>query len=199
MIWSFFHVSLPKEGEKLCGDTVVVRVEAGVTLLAVVDALGHGHPAAVVADRGREFLTSAPLDGDVRALTDGLHDALRGTRGVAAMCCLVRGDHIEGCGVGNVELRSARSRVPVVLTPGVLGVQMMRARVFQATLSPGARLVLFSDGISPRIDLEKVERMPAEPACKALLERYRRSHDDATLLVADLEPTARVDFPARQR
>lgn len=199
MSWTIAHVSLPKEGETLCGDTVVVRSEDGVMLLAVLDALGHGPPAALVADVGRAFLIDAPLDTDVRRLTDGLHAALRGTRGVAAMCCIIRGDRIEGCGIGNVEMRSSRSRVPVVLTPGVLGVQMMRPRVFQGTLSPGARLVLFSDGLSPRMDLEKVERLPAEPACKALLERYRRSHDDATLLVADLETTARMDFPAQRR
>jgi phosphoserine phosphatase RsbX len=197
--WSHFHVSLPKEGEKLCGDTAVVRVEQGVTLLAVIDALGHGAAAAPVAEQGRRFLADVPLDRDVRTLTEGLHDALRGTRGVAAMCCLVRADQMEGCGVGNVDLRASKSRVPVVLTPGVLGVQSTRLRVFQTTLTPGARLVLFSDGISPRLDLERVDRLPAEEACRALIERYRRSQDDATLLVADLEPPARVDFPARRR
>lgn len=199
MSWEIFHESLPKEGETACGDTVVVRVEERVTLLAVIDALGHGPQAAVVADRGREFLKDTPLDTDVRTLTEGLHAALRGTRGVAAMCCLVRGDRIQGCGVGNVEMRVMKSRVPVILTPGVLGVQVMRLRVFEATLTPGARLVLFSDGISPRLDLERVERLAAQPAAKALLERYRRAHDDATLLVADLEPTSRMDFPARRR
>lgn len=199
MSWSIFHTCVPKEGETLCGDTVVVRDEGGVTLLAVIDALGHGPPAAVVADRGREYLAGARLDRDVGALTEGLHEALRGTRGVAAMCCLIRADRMEGCGVGNVELRSSGSRVPAILTPGVLGVQVTRLRVFQTTLTPGARIVLFSDGVSPRIDLERVERLPAEPAGKALFERYRRAHDDATLLVADLEPSARMDFPARRR
>jgi negative regulator of sigma-B (phosphoserine phosphatase) len=201
--WSYAHASLPKQGEKACGDTVVVRVEEGVALLAVIDALGHGAAAAVVAEQCRDFLSEAPLDRDVRTLTEGLHEALRGTRGgtrgVAAMCCLVRGDQVEGCGVGNVELRASRSRVPVMLTPGVLGVQLTRVRVFQGTLTPGARVVMFSDGISPRIDLSRVEHLPTEPACQALLERYRRPHDDATLLVADLEPAARMDFPARQR
>lgn len=199
MSWTIFHTSIPKEGETACGDAVTVRVEEGVTLLAVIDALGHGPQAAVVADRGQAFLKDTPLDMDVGTLTEGLHAALRGTRGVAAMCCLIRGDRIQGCGVGNVELRSMGSRVPAILTPGVLGVQMMRLRVFEATLTPGARLVLFSDGISPRLDLERVERLPAEPAGKALLERYRRSHDDATLLVADLDPMSRMDFPARRR
>ncbi|MEZ4307062.1 MAG: hypothetical protein R3F14_03325 [Polyangiaceae bacterium] len=131
-------------------------------------------------------------------MTEGLHDALRGTRGAAAMCVVVRGNHLTGCGVGNVELRATRTRVPVVLTPGILGVSLRRPRRFESTLSSAGRLLIFSDGISPRMDLDRVDRLPPEPACRALVERYRRNHDDATLLVADLHATA-VDFATPQR
>ena len=43
------HLSLPKEGERLNGDAVVVhRYERG-TLVSLIDALGHGEYAAAVA------------------------------------------------------------------------------------------------------------------------------------------------------
>jgi len=184
---SLFHVSLPKLGETVSGDAVVTRVEDGTTLLAVVDSLGHGPAAAVVADRACEYLAAVSLEKNARSLTEGLHDALRGTRGAAAMCCLLRDGRIEGCGVGNVELRALTSRVPVVLTPGILGVSLHRTRVFEGPLVKRTRLFLFSDGLSPRMDLLMFERLSAEHACKALMERYRRSHDDATLLVVDVE------------
>lgn len=184
---SLFHVSLPKEGEIHCGDAVITRVEPEATLLVVIDALGHGPQAAVVADKGRAFLEQVPLTRDVRGITEGLHEALRGTRGAAAMCCLIKRGRLEGCGVGNVELRSPVARVPVVLTPGILGVSLQRTRVFEAGLAAGARLLLFSDGLSPRMDLDGHEKLNTESACKILMHRYRRSHDDATLLVADIE------------
>lgn len=184
---SLSHISIPKEGEVLSGDAVITRRQPGITLLAVIDALGHGPHAAVVADRSREYLDSARLDQSVYALTEGLHDALRGTRGAAAMVCLLKNDRLEGCGVGNVELRALTSRIPVVLSPGILGVTLRRARIFEGGLVAGSRLFLFSDGISPRMDLLAVERLPVEQACKALVDRYRRSHDDATLLVADIQ------------
>jgi negative regulator of sigma-B (phosphoserine phosphatase) len=184
---SLFHISLPKLGEHVSGDAVVTRVEQGATLLAVVDSLGHGPAAAVVADRAREFLDKVPLEKTARSLTEGLHDALRGTRGAAAMCCLIKNGRLEGCGVGNVELRTLTSRVPVVLTPGILGVSLQRTRVFEGALVSRARLFLFSDGLSPRMDLLMCERLSTAEACKALMERYRRSHDDATLLIADVE------------
>lgn len=184
---SLFQISLPKLGESVSGDAVITRVEQGATLLAVVDSLGHGHPAAVVADRARAYLDTVPLDKNARSLTEGLHDALRGTRGAAAMCCLIKNGKLEGCGVGNVELRTLTSRVPVVLTPGILGVSLQRTRVFEGALVAHTRLFLFSDGLSPRMDLLMCERLSTEESCKALMERYRRSHDDATLLVVDVE------------
>lgn len=187
---SLSHITLPKVGEVASGDTVVVRSEDGVTLLAVIDALGHGPQAAVVADRGREFLEKVPLAGSVLALTEGLHDALRGTRGAAAMCCLLRGGRLEGCGVGNVELRALGARVPIVLTPGILGVQLHRTRVFEGPLAVGARLLIFSDGVSPRMEFDRFEKLAADHACKSMMDRYRRAHDDATLLVADVQELA---------
>jgi hypothetical protein len=94
---------------------------------------------------------------------------------------------VEGCGVGNVELRVLSSRVPVILTPGILGVSLNRTRVFEGPVGAGARFILFSDGISPRMELDRYEKLPVETACKTMVERYRRTHDDATLLIADVE------------
>lgn len=184
---SLHHVSLPKDGEKVSGDAVVVRVEPEGALLAVIDALGHGPAASPVADRGKAFLEGVTLERDVRYITEGLHEALRGTRGAAAMCCLLKKGRIEGCGIGNVELRSSKDRVPVVLTPGILGVSLQRVRTFEARVSAGARIYIYSDGVSPRMDLERVARLATEAACAALMRQYRRTHDDATLLVADIE------------
>lgn len=181
------HVSLPKEGELVSGDAVIVREQAGTHLFVVIDSLGHGPVAAVVADRARAFLDKVPLDRDVRYVIDGLHAALRGTRGAAGMVCLVRKGRVEGCGIGNVEMRVIKDRVPVVLTPGILGVSTLRSRIFEGSISAGARLLLFSDGISPRMDLERIAKLSAEAACKLLMERYRRAHDDATVLVVDVQ------------
>ncbi|MFO0588006.1 MAG: SpoIIE family protein phosphatase [Polyangiaceae bacterium] len=183
---SHFHISLPKEGEQLSGDAVVVREKDGTFLFAVIDSLGHGPVASIVADRARAYLATAPLDRDVRYLMEGLHGALRGTRGAAGMCCLVRKGRIEGCGIGNVELRVLKNRVPVVLTPGILGVSTLRARIFEGSVSSGARLLMFSDGISPRMDMERTAKLSAEEACRSLVERYRRAHDDASLLIIDV-------------
>lgn len=180
------HLSEPCQGFDRNGDAVVVRSTAGGTLLAVVDALGHGPTAADIADRAVAHLGEAPLEQGVIGVMEGLHAALRGTRGAAAMVSLLRGGRLEGCGVGNVEMRSLRAYVPVMQSPGILGVRVRRYNVFAGDISPGARIVLFSDGISAQAPVGQTERMHTREACEFLYRGYRRSHDDATVLVADV-------------
>jgi negative regulator of sigma-B (phosphoserine phosphatase) len=182
------HRCVPREGEQQCGDIAVVRASAELTLIAVIDALGHGPHAAATAKIAADHLEAAALDCGIHRLVEGLHAALRGSRGAAAMIVLLRSDgRLEGCGVGNVELRCIGSRVPSVLTPGVLGASITRLRAFNAYVASGDRLVMFSDGLSSRMDLDRVRALTPGDACDALMTQYRRAHDDSTVLVTDLE------------
>jgi negative regulator of sigma-B (phosphoserine phosphatase) len=182
------HLCVPRQGETECGDIAVVRTDADVSLLAVIDALGHGPHAATAARIAAELLAVAPLDRGVLHLMESLHAALRGSRGAAAMLCLLSTDgRLQGCGVGNVEMRTVGSRVPTVLTPGILGASVNRLRTFEARVVPGDRLVLVSDGISSRMDLGSVRGLSPAGACDVLMTQNRRTHDDSTLLVIDIE------------
>jgi negative regulator of sigma-B (phosphoserine phosphatase) len=182
------HLVLPKEGEQQSGDAVFVRLADGGGLFAVIDALGHGERAAEAAAVALAVLEEAPTSWGAGVLVEQLHLRLRGTRGAAAMICVLREGRIEGCSVGNVELISVGTRIPWVPSPGILGASLRRIRLFQADLCPGDRLVLLSDGVSPRIDPILFRGVAAPDACRTLMTRYRRPHDDATVLVADIEP-----------
>lgn len=182
------HRSVPRQGEAECGDIAVFRADAGVTLFAVIDALGHGPHAASAARIAADHLVGAALDRGLLHLIETLHAALRGSRGAAAMLCILTPDGVlQGCGVGNVELRAIGSRVPAVLTPGILGASINRLRTFEARLSVGDRLIIFSDGLSARMDLDRVRGLSPGEACDVLMAEYRRSHDDSTVLVTDIE------------
>ncbi len=182
------HRSVPREGEVECGDLAVTRAAEGITLLAVVDALGHGPLAAAAARLAADHLAQAPLERGLLPLMEGLHAALKGSRGAAAMIVLLASDgRLQGCGVGNVELRSIGARVPAVLTPGILGASINRLRTFEARVTAGDRLVIFTDGLSSRMELDRLRGLTPGQACDALMARYRRTHDDSTVLVTDLE------------
>ncbi len=178
---------VPARGEHVSGDCAVVREEAGVTLIAVIDVLGHGPEAAKVAELAATHLRQGPM-GAAREAIASLHERLRGTRGAAASVCVVRDRTLTGCGVGNVEIRVLGTSVPTVLTPGILGHRVHRLREFAARLSDGDRLVFFTDGISSRVPLSDLRTLPPAEACRAIMHAHRRPHDDATVVVADLQP-----------
>nr|WP_211193955.1 SpoIIE family protein phosphatase [Pyxidicoccus fallax] len=184
---SVAHRSRPKQGEVANGDAALVREEGGHTLVAVVDALGHGPMAAQAAAEAVRCLNSLPLGTAVEPLVEALHAALRGGRGAAVMLGLFDGKRLHCGGVGNVELRTSGTKVPVLPTPGVLGQSMRTLRTVSVAMAPGDRIVLFSDGLTFRVDLEPARRLSPEKACELLMERYSRPTDDATVLVADVE------------
>jgi phosphoserine phosphatase RsbX len=181
------YLSVPKETEHANGDRIVVRRgHDGRTLLGVIDALGHGPGAEEVSLAALDLLTNAPPDVGVGELMERLHVRLRGTRGAAATMCIVAGGKLDACGVGNVELRCAETEIPFIFSPGILGVRVQKFRVCTAQAVTDTRLVFFSDGIHPVNRLEDLRKLPPAAACQAILQKYRRSEDDATILIADL-------------
>jgi phosphoserine phosphatase RsbX len=185
------YLTMPREGERENGDAVFVsdRGPEG-TLFAVIDALGHGRNAAVVARRAVETLNALSRETGVEGAVSALHEALRGTRGACAFVCLVTRETITACSVGNIELRSTGMRLPFVLTAGVLGIRLRPLRVLSTKRTGRARLAAYSDGISSRFHLEDLAAYSTSEACRAIFERHRRPHDDATVLFADLADLA---------
>jgi negative regulator of sigma-B (phosphoserine phosphatase) len=115
-----------------------------------------------------------------------VHGALRGTRGAAATVCVLNGQRLEACAVGNVQLSAHGSSLPLVLSAGVLGHQVGTFRICRCEVAPRTRLALFSDGISTRVRLEETSKLTPAAACHAIFAQHRRAEDDATILIADL-------------
>jgi anti-sigma regulatory factor (Ser/Thr protein kinase) len=188
-------VSLPKLGERVCGDGWTVDDRGDVCRLMVVDGLGHGDFAHEAAQRAaavfRESSSTSPLEIIQRA-----HDALRGTRGAAlAVAVIAREDAVvRFAGVGNVSgTIIARHRTHSLASfNGIVGLEIRKLQEFEAPWARDATIVLHSDGLGSRWRLEQhpglLERHPALLA--ALLVRdCARGRDDATILVAR-EPRA---------
>lgn len=185
--------SVPCEGEVACGDRVVHRTDGDTHLIAVVDALGHGAAAAEVADAAASQLTAADVGADAEHLMWKLHRGLAGSRGAAVLLLKLAAGRLEGCSVGNVQMRSVGLDVPSVLSPGILGVRVRKIRSFEAELRSASRLVLFSDGVSSRFDLGDVRTLDPTATCDAILAHHRRAHDDATVVVGDLAPDGETE------
>jgi len=180
-------VTRPCAGEIVNGDRALVLEQDEYRAFVVVDALGHGpiaHEAAAVAE---EFLGRVELARGTLEVLEQLHQAMRGSRGAAVTMVLQHGVELEACGVGNVGIRLEGGTLPFVASPGVVGGQVRRFRVATGGLSARARLYLYSDGISERFRPHDFHRLAPKEACEALLVQHGKSHDDATVLIADLE------------
>ena len=153
----------------------------------MIDGLGHGYDAQVASLAAIKYLSEVALDTPFEDLMQSLHASMRGTRGAAGTVCISSGTDFVACSVGNVELRPVRAEIPLISSAGILGVRVQKFRICRTQISRACRLVMFSDGISNPTSINEFQNVSPKPACEGLLLRHRRTYDDATVLIADLE------------
>ena len=127
----------------------------------------------------------------VAALMERMHLALRPTRGAAAAVADVdvAARVVRYAGVGNIAATvwgpdGSRS---LVSHNGIVGHEMRKVQRFEVPLPPRGLLVMHSDGIATRWQLEKYPGLALrDPAVVAavLYRDFCRGRDDATVVVA---------------
>lgn len=184
-------LSIAKAGERVCGDAWVVVELARRAVLGVADGLGHG-PAAADAARTAVEVIRRTAEQTPRDIVGAAHAALRATRGAAlavASLDLVTGE-LRYAGLGNVVgaiVGAAGGDRRLVSLAGTAGHAARSIREFEYQLPDDAVLVMHSDGIATRWDLEAYPGLLARhPALVAgvLFRDHARGRDDATVLAA---------------
>jgi len=183
------------KGETVCGDAYFIKEYAGRVLIAVIDGLGHGSAAAAAANRAVEYLK----DNYEMSLTEiirGCHEELKTTRGAVIGMTLIDLDRstLSYAGVGNIEIRvKGRVTVRPVSVNGILGSNLRKVREEEFPCQRGDIIILHSDGISGKFDLNLYppEFLGQHP--QAIAERiaaeFGRERDDLTIVVARLDKT----------
>ena len=184
-----FRESLPRQGERTCGDAWAVTGSGPAWRAVLADGLGHGVEAARASDEAvRVFEEHAgETPGD---LVQRMHQVLRSTRGAAAL--VLGGDAATGtmraCGVGNVSAAvvSEEGTRQVTSVNGTLGHALRKVTEFVYTWPRTSLLVAHSDGISSQLSLERYPGWKARhPSLLAglLWRDFGKAHDDSTVLV----------------
>ncbi len=177
-------------GETVVGDAWHADWRGPVCRLAVIDGLGHGPHAATAARAAVEAIerleTVNPLE-----LLAACHRALLSTRGAAIWigCVDTQSGRLNYAGAGNVEGRlwQLGREQRLVGQRGIVGGVLPRLRVHEASLLGGCLLVVYSDGVRQRFQLDEVtDGRAAEPGriADGILAGWARSTDDATVLAA---------------
>ncbi|MDH1100205.1 ATP-binding protein [Pseudomonas mosselii] len=177
-----------------CGDTWHVALTHGRLSALLVDGLGHGPDAEEAAQSAAAaFAEDAFLDPLL--LIERLHLAMCSTRGGAVAIAQhdQHSGHMAFSGIGNIgaSLVAPTRMRGMPSLPGIVGGQYRKAQVFDYADVTGNLLILYSDGLQSRWNLQDypglVHRHPAVIA--AVLHRdFCRGRDDVTVLVIDLEP-----------
>lgn len=183
------HRCSPFPGEVAAGDRPFFFERGQTSFFGLLDVLGHGPEAAEVASMATSLLQDIDFEHeDVGRCIQALHHGLRGTRGAAATLCRLSSGRIGVSGIGNVTARSSGSKLSLYGAPGILGRRLRRTRVGHMASSPGARIVLFTDGIRGDFSFGGLSESHGEDLCHRLMTHQRRVHDDASVLVADIVP-----------
>lgn len=186
--WGAVHVPYP--GELVNGDGFVVSPGVVRLRALLVDGLGHGPLARQAARTAEDVFRAAPHLAPRGAL-ERIHAALRGARG--AVGAALELDSVERrlsfSGVGNVTAALVTpdgGRRGLLSHNGTLGQEARTFSEEQLPWPPDGALILHSDGLSGRWNLEAAPGLLARaPAVIAgvLYRDFARGRDDATVLV----------------
>jgi anti-sigma regulatory factor (Ser/Thr protein kinase) len=183
-------VSEPIRGEDQNGDGWGVRLSAEAMLLMVVDGLGHGPLAAEAAREAERILTETRRTSPEQIIQD-THLSLKKTRGAAQ--AVTRVDSAKGiisyAGVGNISTSvvSPGSSRSLASYNGTVGQQMEKLQEFSYPWNKNSILVMHSDGLATRWDLERypgIWRKSPSVIAAVLHRDFCRGRDDVTVLVA---------------
>ena len=173
--------------EEDCGDTGIIKEFRGQCFLALVDVLGHGKEAHAVALSAQKYLERNHRQEPVDVM-EGLHAALKGTRGaVAALCRLdTETGKLIYVGVGNITVRVLGPRnYRFVSRGGIIGYMMSTPKVQTLDLFCGDILVMHSDGIREHFELSESPGILAGNAksiAVGLLNQFGKKDDDASCI-----------------
>lgn len=183
-------VCLPVAGEEAPGDGWEIQHRPGGWRLLVADGLGHGPFARDPSQRAIGAFRETP-DGSPIEVLEACHAALRGTRGAAVAVADVdlEAGTVRFAGIGNVAATIVREgpSLYMVSLNGIVGQGTARFREFSYPWSPGALLVMASDGLGTRWRLESYPGLAARhPSLIAgvLYRDHGRPRDDITVVAA---------------
>lgn len=182
-------VCAPYPGEPVAGDGWGVEVlDDDTCTVMVVDGLGHGALAADAARVALDVLRDEPALAPGRML-ERAHTALRVTRGAAAAVGRLERSRrlFTYAAIGNIGGAIWGGSEPgrsLVSQHGIVGHTTHRVREERYALAPGSSVILCSDGIKTRWELDaELARCRATTIATVLWRDHTRGRDDATALV----------------
>lgn len=177
-------------GETVCGDAWAFLDRRDGALLLVADGLGHGPDAATAAQEAVAVLLRAGT-ASAAAVAEAIHRVLGKTRGAAIGIAEINSaaGHVKFVGIGNISgcLIADGAHRSMVSHNGTAGLTARRIAEFLYPFSSPPIVVLHSDGVSAKWDLDRYPGLASQhPSVIAgvIYRDFNRGRDDAAVAVA---------------
>lgn len=187
--WSM--ISLPKLGERVCGDEYLIKKYRDKALIAAIDGLGHGKSASLASQRAKYLLDSFNNESIINLMTH-CHKKLKNTRGVVMSLALVDAweKTLTWLGVGNVEgvLLSADKKKSasesIIHRHGIIGYKLPALQASIIPIAIGDLLIFATDGVRENY-LEKIDiESSTNEIVELIAHNFFKQSDDALILAA---------------
>lgn len=179
------RINRPCFGELVSGDLCLHFASDKLNYYALIDVLGHGQEAFDLAKRCQHWLEHH-VQSNLSEVLIGLHQEIRGSRGIAITLASLQDNHLNVAGVGNTNLYLVNHQVQLFpAQPGIVGSNMPRLITAHAMLAEQDVLILTSDGISERIDSQYFlarKHFPLQRLVASLLDDFGKIYDDASCM-----------------
>lgn len=183
-------VCVPIAGETRCGDAWEHQEQMGRRLIIVADGLGHGDGASDAANEALEAF-HANQHRSPKDIIEAAHARLQKTRGAAVAVAEIDFERrlVRYSGVGNIAgaiVANGKSR-SMISHNGIVGHLSERIQELSFPWQPDAFLIMHSDGINTRWNLDRypgLQNKPAALIAAVLYRDFKRGRDDATVVVS---------------
>jgi serine phosphatase RsbU (regulator of sigma subunit) len=138
-----------KKGEVLCGDKYIIKQYGKGTLYILIDAIGHGKEASLIAGITSQLIEDS-INMKLPNIIEACNAKLSGTRG--AVICFVfylpEENKAYYYSVGNISclLVSNTRVVKLNSIPGIFGLKNLDITLSEVETTEKDRLLMFTDG-----------------------------------------------------
>ena len=185
-------LSIPYEGEDVCGDAWEVIEQPDRILMLMIDGIGHGTGAYNAASEGVRIFTANQMRSPIEII-DAIHLALHSTRGAAVMVASLEPEKglIRVAGIGNCAGTVVRAdfRRGLVSMNGTAGHGTIKPKEFTAPWQKDDILILHTDGLQTHWDINPYPGLISkDPALLTgiLYRDFTRGRDDVTVLAVQM-------------
>ncbi len=188
----YFYLTRPCLGERVSGDIAIVEQREQLLFIAIIDGLGHGTKANLVARTAKDYLQNI-WNHDVCHTMLRLHEKLKGSLGAAVGLGILdlETKQLSYTGVGNTVVRIIRGQNQqnyskrLYSTDGIVGSNIRHPVEQKLQLTKFDVILFYTDGIKEHFSIKEYPLIfsddPMTIAGK-IYHLFGKNHDDATCI-----------------